>query len=276
MPFAEGGGVRIYFEDTGEGVPIIWSHEYAGDYRSWALQVGYFSRSHRTIVYNHRGYPPSGVPVDEDEYSQDHLIEDLRALVEQLGITSAHFVGLSMGANVVLNLALRYPGLCRSVVFASGGSGTVQREAFEAQGQRLIQGLREHGMASAVEELSAGPTRTPFLRKDPRGFALFQSELAEHSVEGMANIYRGVQLRRPTIFQLKDKLNDLRVPTLVMVGDEDDPCLEPALFLKREIPGARLCVIPDTGHCVNLEEPALFNAYVQDFFTSVDRGTWKR
>src|SRR5689334_4823277 len=115
MPQARVGDVELYYEDTGSGFPVVFCHEFAGDYRSWEPQVSAFSRLYRCITYCQRGYPPSTVPSDLESYSQDILIEDLRGLVRGLGIEQAFFVGFSMGGNVVLNFALRYPQLCRGV-----------------------------------------------------------------------------------------------------------------------------------------------------------------
>ena len=110
MPHVPLNGVELYYEDAGGSFPpIVFCHEFAGDYRAWDPQVRAFGRAYRCITYSHRGFPPSSVPDDPEAYSQDLLIEDLRALVEHLGLERAHFVGFSMGGNVVLNFALRYP-----------------------------------------------------------------------------------------------------------------------------------------------------------------------
>ena len=103
MPTASVNGVAIYYEDTGRGFPLVWSHEFGGDHRSWEPQVRYFSRRYRVITYNHRGYPPSSVPKEALAYSQEQLVEDLRQLLRHLGVRLAHVGGCSMGANVALN-----------------------------------------------------------------------------------------------------------------------------------------------------------------------------
>jgi pimeloyl-ACP methyl ester carboxylesterase len=115
-----------------------------------------------------------------------------------------------------------------------------------------------------------------FQNKDPRGWAEFAQQLAEHSTEGSAKTMRGVQARRPSLWDLVDKMRALTVPTLVVTGDEDDPCLEPGILMKRTIPAAALVVFPDTGHAVNLEEPDLFNRSCDDFFHQVESGRWPR
>jgi pimeloyl-ACP methyl ester carboxylesterase len=274
MPRAAVNGVELAYEDVGEGEPIVFSHEFGGDRRSWHAQVGYFSRWYRCVAYNHRGFPPSSVPESPDAYSQEILVEDLRALLDHLRIDRAHLVGLSMGGNVVLNFGLRYPDRCRSLVVAGTGSGTVDREQWQRDTERNIATLTNEGIEPFVERYGRGPTRLQLERKDPRGFAEFLANFKEHSALGSALTLRGVMLRRPTIFALKERLNAQRVPTLVVTGDEDDPCVEPALFMKREIPSAGLLVMPRTGHTLNLEEPQLFNAALLDLFHAVEHGRW--
>jgi len=128
MPHVALNGVELFYEDSRSDLPpIVFCHEFAGDYRAWDPQVRFFGRAYRCITYSHRGFPPSSVPDDPAAYSQDLLIEDLRALIAYLGLAKAHLVGFSMGGNVVLNFALRYPSLCRSIVVVGTGAGTTNR-----------------------------------------------------------------------------------------------------------------------------------------------------
>jgi pimeloyl-ACP methyl ester carboxylesterase len=270
VPLLPTNGVELYYEITGDGFPIVFSHEFGGGYRSWTPQVRFFDRWYRCITYNHRGFPPSSVP--ETEYSQDLLIADLLALLDHLGIAQAHLVGLSMGGNVVLNLALRHPERCRSIVVAGTGSGTVNREQFLRDIDRTSTLMLEQGMPPFIEQYVAGPARIRFRSKDPHGYQEFVDQFKDHSAVGSALTQRGVMARRPTIFALQERLEALPVPALIVVGDEDEPCIEPALFMFRHIPGASLMVLPRTGHAVNLEEPAAFNQALRDFFDEVGRG----
>jgi pimeloyl-ACP methyl ester carboxylesterase len=274
VPFLQTNGVGLYYEVTGDGFPIVFSHEFGGGYRSWTPQVRYFDRWYRCVTYNHRGFPPSSVPQDQDAYSQDLLIDDLLGLLDQLEIGQAHLVGLSMGGNVVLNLALRRPERCRSIVVAGTGSGTVNHEQFVRDIDRTSTLMLEQGMPAFVDQYAAGPARIRFLSKDPHGYQEFVEQLREHSAVGSALTQRGVMARRPTIFALEERLERLRVPALIVVGDEDEPCVEPALFMRRHIPEAGLLVLPHTGHAVNLEEPAAFNQALRDFFDLVERDRW--
>ncbi|MBI3967410.1 MAG: alpha/beta hydrolase [Chloroflexi bacterium] len=274
MATAKINGIELFYEITGEGYPIVWSHEFAGDYRSWDPQVSFFSRLYQNVTYNNRGYPPSGVPTDPDAYSQDQSVDDLHGLMQHLGLKDAHVAGLSMGGNVALNFALKYPELCRSIVVAGCGAGTTNRERFERDVRQSVELMQTKGMDAFVDLYAAGPTRQPYLRKDPKGYQVFKEQFAAHSTLGSALTFQGVQLRRPPIYELKDKMNRLTVPTLVLIGDEDEPCVDPAVFMKREIPTAGLVVIPQSGHTINLEEPDAFNRAVLDFFRVVEAGKW--
>ena len=274
MARAAVNSVELYYEVTGEGFPLVFSHEFAGDYRSWDPQVKYFARWYRCVTYNHRGFPPSSVPVDPKAYTQDLLIEDLRGLLRHLGIEEAYLVGFSMGASVVLNFALRYPEVCRSIVVVGAGTGTTNRERFEQDVAAIVDLLNTKGMREFAEVYSRSPSRLPFQRKDPKGWAEFRDQFGQHSALGSALTMQGVQLRRPTIFALKEQLNRLRVPTLILVGDEDEPCVDPSVFMKREIPSAGLEVFPQTGHTINLEEPSRVNQAVLDFLHTVEAGRW--
>jgi len=131
-------------------------------------------------------------------------------------------------------------------------------------------------MAEVSKTYGAGPTRVQYRNKDPRGYAEFLRQLGEHSALGSANTMRGVQARRPSLWDLADKMDALDTPTLVMTGDEDDPCLAPALLMKRHIKRAALVVLPNTGHGLNLEEPDLFNRFCGEFFHQVESGRWPR
>ena len=133
MPKALINGVNLYYEVHGEGFPLVWSHEFAGDYRSWAPQVRFFSRRYRVVTYNARGYPSSDVPADGDAYSQEQAVEDLRGLLEHLGVTKAHIGGLSMGGNVALNFGLDHPELARSLIVAGTGTGSTDTDTFREQ-----------------------------------------------------------------------------------------------------------------------------------------------
>src|ERR687888_1300864 len=276
MPMAPVNGIKLYYEVTGSGYPLLFSHEFAGDYRSWEPQVRYFSRRYQVITYNARGYPPSDVPKTVEAYSQEQATDDIVGLMRHLGIAQAHLVGLSMGGYAVLHFGLRYPTLARSLVVAGCGYGSVasERQRFQQDSGQVAQRIERDGMRVMAGVYSRGPTRVQFEDKDPRGWQEFADQLAEHSSLGAARTLQGVQGRRPAVYELEDQLRRLRVPTLIMTGDEDEPCLEPGIFMKRMIPTAGLLVIPKSGHTINLEEPATFNREVSEFLVAVEAAKW--
>jgi pimeloyl-ACP methyl ester carboxylesterase len=273
MPEASVNGISIFYEEHGQGFPLLWSHEFAGDYRSWAPQVRFFSRRYRVITYSARGYLPSQVPDDPEAYTQQNAVEDLRGLLVHLDIERAHVGGLSMGGNVALNFGIAYPEMARSLIVAGTGSGSTDPETFRRSVNQRAEQMRAGGMA-AMEDYANSSSRVQLRRKDPMGYEEFRSQLAEHSNVGSAHTFAGVQGRRPPIFDLEPKLRALQVPTLIMTGDEDDACIEPSIFMKRAIPRSGLVLVPQSGHAINLEEPDLFNRTVLDFLTAVESGAW--
>ncbi len=276
MPTFSSDGVEIYYQVTGEGYPLVMAHEFAGDITSWEPQVNYFSRRYQVITYCHRGYPPSEVPDDPEAYSQDLQVEDLARLLRHLGIEQAHIGGLSMGGTLTVGFAIAHPEMCRSLVIASAGAGSDSgdRERLVASWQSLSESMTTEGMEKFADGYARGAERLQFLRKDPMGWAKFHAGLAAHSAQGSSLTFRGVQMKRKTIYQLEKELQQIRIPTLVMIGDEDTPCVEPAIFMKQNIPGAGLAVFPQAGHTINLEEPDLYNWTVSDFLTAVEAGKW--
>ncbi|HLS86300.1 MAG TPA: alpha/beta hydrolase [Burkholderiales bacterium] len=269
-------GVRLYYEEAGSGTPLVFVHEFAGDYRSWEPQVRYFSRRYRCIAYNARGYPPSDVPEDGERYSQAHARDDVRAVLDGLGIERAHVVGLSMGSFATLHFGFSYPERALSLVVAGGGSGAppAYHKPFADDARRNAEFIRREGMERFAATYGHGPTRVQLQNKDPRGFAEFIRHLSEHSALGSANTMQGYQGRRPSLYDFTAEMARLAVPTLLLTGDEDEPCLDACLFMKRAMPMAALAVLPRSGHAINLEEPALFNQLVDDFLHQVEAGRW--
>ncbi|MBR0672127.1 alpha/beta fold hydrolase [Neoroseomonas soli] len=270
-------GVDLYYEEAGSGIPMVFVHEFAGDYRSWEPQMRFFSRRYRCITYSARGYAPSAVPADAKAYSQDRATDDIAAVINGLGLGKSHVVGLSMGAFATLHLGLRYPGVARSLTAAGVGYGAApgKQDQFRAEVEATAARIRAEGMDRIGAVYARGPTRLVFEEKDPRGYAEFRAQLMEHSTEGSANTMMGVQRARPALGDLEAGFRAMTLPTFIIAGDEDDPTLEPALFLKRTISTSALLVMPKCGHTMNLEDPDAFNRAVLDFVTQVDAGAWR-
>ncbi|MPZ42187.1 MAG: alpha/beta fold hydrolase [Betaproteobacteria bacterium] len=277
MPYVRVDGVRLYYEEAGTGTPVVFVHEFAGDLRSWEPQLRFFARRYRCIVFNARGYPPSDVPASASKYSQAIHVDDIVGVLDALEIRKAHIVGCSMGGYAAIHFALRYArrAFSATAIGAGFGSDPDKRDQFlgdtEAQARRFDQ----LGMPKAVQDYKVGPSRVQYLTRDPRGFAEFAAQFEAHSARGSAHTLRGVQAKRPTVYELEKGLRTCKLPLLVVSGDEDDNCLEPGIFIKRVCMSANLLVVPATGHAVNLEEPDFFNRALLDFLTAVDTGAWR-
>ena len=277
MPYATTkDNVKLYYEETGQGTPILFCHEFAGDHRNWEQQMRYFSRRHRCIVYSARGYKPSDVPKEWKDYSYKHWTSDAIAVLDHLKIDEAHFVGLSMGGYTVIQIALDHPGRALSIVPAGAGSGSerAHTDDFRKSSRALAEEFLKKGTPEVVKAYGLSPARISFVVKDPRGFEEFNRMFSEHDALGCSNTMRGFQAERPSIYDFEAEIRKIKVPALIVVGDEDEPCLEPSFLLKQWIPTAGLLVVPRTGHVVNQEEPALFNEAVADFIARVEAGRW--
>ena len=271
-------GTRLYVEEAGAGSAIVFIHEYAGDFRTWEPQMRFFSRTHRCVTYSQRGYPPSDVPTDPTRYGQEIARDDVIAVMDALKIDKAHVVGHSMGALTALLVGLKYPGRCLSVTAAGCGYGSSPdpkvveqtREASRQTGKMF----QSEDFKAAAARYADGATRQTHKHKDPRGFADFATMLSEHSPVGHALTMLEVQAKRPSLWELEGELKKFILPLLVLVGDEDDWCLESSVYLKRTVPTAGLCVIPRSGHTITSEEPAAFNAALADLIANAEAGRW--
>jgi proline iminopeptidase len=277
MPYAAAhDNVQLYFEEAGSGTPIIFLHEFAADHTNWEPQMRYFSRGHRCIAYSARGYAPSDVPHSAEAYTFRHFYTDALAVLDHLKIAQAHFVGLSMGSYSSLQVALNAPERALSMTLAGVGSGSSldNLETFRAQCRATADQYEAIGAAEVAKVTREAPGRIPFLVKDPRGHADFYAALARHDARGSANTMRSFQGGRPSIYTQTDAIRQVATPALIICGDEDDNCVEPSLFLKKHLAASGLTFFPKSGHVLNLEEPALFNAMVERFIALVEAGRW--
>jgi pimeloyl-ACP methyl ester carboxylesterase len=269
---------RLYVEEAGQGTPIVFVHEYAGDFRTWEPQMRYFSRAHRCVTYSQRGYPPSDVPTDPARYGQNFCRDDVVAVMDALKIDRAHVVGHSMGALTALLVGLEYPDRCLSVTAAGCGYGSSPDpkivEETRAASRETARMFETEDFKVAAARYADGATRQTHKHKDPRGFAEFARMLSEHSPVGHALTMRELQAKRPSLWELEPQLKRFSLPLLVLVGDEDDWCVDSSLYLKRTVPTAGLCVIPRSGHTITSEEPAAFNAALADLIANVEAGRW--
>jgi pimeloyl-ACP methyl ester carboxylesterase len=277
MPHATADdGVRLYFEETGSGKLVVFVHEFAANYQSWEPQMRHFGRRYRCVTFAARGYPPSDIPEQPSSYSQHRAADDIAAIISHLGESKAHIVGLSMGGFATLHFGFRHPDKAHSLCIGGCGYGAEpdQRERFRGEAEAIASAIKTEGMEAFAQRYAFGPTRVQFQNKDPRGFDEFRQQLARNSALGSANTQLGVQRERPSLYELIDEMKKLTIPTLVIMGDEDWPCLLPGVLMKQNIPAAALSVIPNSGHVINIEEPDEYNRIVGGFLAQVDSGRW--
>lgn len=276
MAFVETGGVKLYYEEAGNGFPIVFAHEFGGDCRSWEGQLRHFARRYRCIAYNARGFPPSDAPEELEAYSQDLFVADMVGLMDAVGVDRAHVVGLSMGSMTALHFGRLQPGRARSLVVAGNGPGDTARakRKFEAEIAAVIAEVERGGWPKVAETYGLADDRAQARAKNPRGHAEFVAQIGARPKTGPLQALRRVVTGRPLLADLAEDLRHMAVPTLLATGDEDHVCIDTCLYLKRLLPMAGLQVFPKTGHAINLEEPARFNQALEDFFAAVEEGRW--
>ena len=272
MPYAKSDGVRLYYEEAGTGVPIVFVHEYSGDLWSWEAQIQHFSRRYRCVAFNARGYPPSDVPQSVSKYSQRIAVNDVTAVMRHLGIRKAHVMGCSMGSQTALYFGLLHPRAAMSLTLIGIGTGSDPRNqlAFRSETEAKARLFEKGGLAAVLAGVKKAPNRIQLKQKNPRTFDNFCKKFMLHSAQGCANIARGIQARRPPLQSLERKLHALTVPTHVIAGDEDPGAVAAGVYIKQVCPVARLTVAPATGHLVNLEEPQLVNRLSEDFYALIE------
>lgn len=278
MPYINADGAKLYFEESGQGHPLIFMHEFASDIRGWEAQIRHFSQAYRCVAYNARGYSPSDVPRDATLYGWECSVDDFAAVMRGLAIDRAHVIGLSMGGYTALQAGLRYPEKISAIVAAAVGAGSLpsQRETWIKETSILSRIFTAQSMHAIAERLARGPARIQLKHKDRKSWEKFVERLREHSAHGMSNTMARCQALRPSLHSLRDRLSGIQIPVLLAVGDEDTQCLETNLMLKSVLPNAALWACPNTGHAINLEEPASFNAQIESFLSSVEQGNWRR
>ena len=245
-------GVEIDYEVTGTGPAVLLSHGYGSTRHMWDEQHRALGDRWRVISWDMRGHGQTESPDDPGRYSAALTVADMRALLQHVGVERAVIGGLSLGGYVSLAFALAHPAMVRALVVCDSGPGYRNAEA------RAAWNVRAHERAAALEAtgLEALARRS------------CETQLAVHrSAQGLAHAARGMLAQEGS--QVIDGLATLRVPTLIVVGDQDQPFLAPSEYMAKKIPGARLEVIAGAGHSSNLDQPEAFNRVLRDFLQSV-------
>ncbi len=260
--------IELYYEEHGQGPAMIWAHGLGQTLRDWDELVEHFKDRHRVICYDARGHGRSQVLDHEEAYSQDLMIEDMRSLLDALSIETVIVAGHSMGANVALNFALSHPQRCRAVIPLAIGTGSSDPAHWKPYWGKLADLAESEGIDAYVDGLRETPAWDRALSHPLIGERVTKSESA-NAPQAIANIIRGIQRKRPSIYELSDQLKVLQVPALVAFSEGDDPVIECSRFLAESIPKARLVEIPASSHWTQLEAPEAFHQVVEKFLSDL-------
>ncbi|HUU65377.1 MAG TPA: alpha/beta hydrolase [Dehalococcoidales bacterium] len=263
MPDILANGIRIYYEERGMGPAMVWAHGLGGTWHGWEGTMSFFKDRYRVIAYDARGHGRSEIPDKSEAYSQDIMVEDMRGVMDALGIAQAIVGGHSMGANVALNFAFQYPERCLGLIPVGIGSGSLDPQWWQEFWGKLADLAEQRGMVAFLEEMKKLPAWGSALTDPQLGKQISQTVL-DNSPKAIAYVIRGIQRKRSSIFQLEPRLEKLPVATLVVLSDGDTPVVECSRFMAQHIPRATLEIIPARSHWTHLEAP-------EKFFSAVDR-----
>jgi pimeloyl-ACP methyl ester carboxylesterase len=254
MPNAHLNGIDIEYQDGGSGAPVLLSHGYSATGRMWDGQRQAMGNRYRIISWDMRGHGSTSSPDDPAQYSHALTVADMRALLGHLGIGRAVIGGLSLGGTMSLAFYRAHPEMSRALVICDSGPGfrnETARENWNQRAQKRAADLETHGLA-VLEGRSAET----------------QQAIRHHkSAQGLAHAARGMLAQRDA--SLIDSLAEIRVPTLVIVGDQDTPFIAACEYMAKKIPGAKLEVIAGAGHSSNLDQPEAFNRALGRFLDAL-------
>ena len=274
MPYAEAtDGLKLWFEDHGEGHPVIWLHEFGGEPASWDFQLAHFAKSYRCITYAARGFQPSETPQAMEMYGQHQATADVAAVLDHLKICQAHLVGTSMGSFTSLDFALEHPERVLSLTLVGNSSGPRTDEERERYRRDWVgYEIRERekfGGRGAVGVLERDPAYHAFQKNLPSVWREYAKRLSAQSLTGSVNILKTLHWNRRSIWADEARLRATTCPVLLVHGDEDYYLVgETNHYLEQVTPGASRTLFESTGHLVNIERANHFNRLLDDHLRS--------
>jgi pimeloyl-ACP methyl ester carboxylesterase len=268
MPTARINGVNIYYESHGDGFPLVFAYGLGGHTGMWAGQVAALAARYRFIIWDPRGHGRSESPPQQEQYGLQLSAEDLRGLLDHLGIETAFIGGLSMGGGIAAHFAVRYPERVAALLLidSASASGLPMAAAMRSMREKTIELAETQGMEAVAEyAMLANPNLRTQAEASPVARENLRQMFLQLHPTGYANTIRALLNDTfPT-----ERLAMLRMPTLVLVGEED-PALAAANITQQAIPGAQLVVLPQAGHLSNLDQPEAFNRQVLHFLRGVE------
>ena len=258
---AEVNGAKLYYEQMGEGYPLILIHGFSLNTRMWDDQFENFAKYYKVLRYDVRGFGKSSIP--EEPYSH---CKDLYSLMEFLGIDKAYVIGLSMGGGIAIDFTVEYPEKVDALIPVDMTlSGYQLSEEFIQRWNKYCLIARNEGASNAIQEWLDDPLFAPALKNSPVGEKL-KDIASSYSGFHWLNPVPQIRMEPPAI----ERLSEIRVPTLIILGELDTPdfhLISDTLVSKIE--GAKRIIIPGGGHMINMEKPYEFNQIVLDFLANI-------
>lgn len=252
MPTLNRDGINLHYQTHGAGPAILLSHGYSSTLEMWRGQVGPLSRRHQLVLWDMRGHGQTDSPDDPSLYSEEATVGDMAALLDVAGVQQAIVGGLSLGGYMSLAFYRLHPERVRALLLFDTGPGFKKDEARAAWNQRALE------TANSFETQGLNALRS-------RGREMAMS--VHRSPAGLARAARGMLAQRDA--QVISSLPHIKVPTLVIVGADDQPFLASADYMATKIPNAQKVVIPHAGHAANLDQPEQFNQAVMGFLQAL-------
>jgi pimeloyl-ACP methyl ester carboxylesterase len=245
------GAVRLRYDVHGQGPGgVLMTHGFSASGAMWDANVGALANGRRVVTWDMRGHGSSGAPADPEAYGRDVSLGDMEAVLDAAGLEHAVLVGMSLGGYLSLAFRLRAPSRVAGLVLVDTGPG-YRRDAERAAWNAYAEGVAADLEARGLEALPASPERAA----------------PEHGIAGLAGTARRVMAQRDA--SVIESLEGVDVPTLVVIGERDEPFLRAADYMAARIPGARKLVIEGAGHAANVDRPEVFNAAVAEFLEAL-------
>jgi pimeloyl-ACP methyl ester carboxylesterase len=245
-------GVGLYYEVHGDGPVILLTHGYSATSQMWQGQVAPLSRAHKLVTWDMRGHGQSDYPADQAEYSEEKTVADMAALLDAVGAKTAIVGGLSLGGYMSLAFAATHPERVRALLIIDTGPGYKKDEARDGWNANAIR------TAERYERDGLGPLSG----------ASAERRTAQHrDATGLARAGRGMLTQKSA--RVINALPNIKVPSIVIVGEKDTPFLAASDYMAAKIPGAQKAVIPNAGHAANIDNPEAFNAAVEGFLATL-------
>lgn len=253
-------GIEVNYEIHGrEGAPwITWCHSLSCSVRMWDPQIPAFKDRYRLLLVDMRGHGASSAP--PPPYSLDLLADDVLGLLKHLGIARTHFVGLSIGGMIGQMIALRQPAVLDRLALCDTGHAQ-NADTLKAWEERIAV-AQSKGMGPLVEGTLQRWFTEGFRKSHPEKVAPIAKLVADTPVAGYVGCVNAIMKLNTTA-----RLKEIKVPVLAMTGEQDHSAAG-TRYIGENVPGARFVTIPDASHISNVEQPAIFNRSLADFFSS--------